>query len=152
MYMPQKGIEIESDDTNKYLQSFTLATGQRLIKINHDITTKYSKILKGCQETCKECANISNGSLFVVKSLCDGVATLVYLNDFTPTEREITVDVNEGFGYIFQPAYALTIYKGQGCNIPYPHTIWEIDKVLDDRRYVYTSITRATRFEDIYIM
>jgi len=152
MYLPSSGIDIQSDDTNKYLQSYNLATGQRLIKINNDTTTKYSKNMKDVQATFKQCVNISNGSLFVVKSITDGVARLALLKDFAETENTIDVVVDRSFGYIFQPAFALTIYKAQGCNIPSRHTIWELDKVLDDRRYVYTSITRATRFEDIYIM
>jgi len=152
MYLPSSGIGIQSDDTNKYLQSYNLATGQRLIKINNDTTTKYSKNMKDVQATFKQCVNISNGSLFVVKSITEGVATLALLKDFTETENTIDVVVDRAFGYIFQPAFALTIYKAQGCNIPSRHTIWELDRVLDDRRYVYTSITRATRFEDIYIM
>lgn len=152
MYLPSSGIGIQSDDTNKYLQSYNLATGQRLIKINNDTTTKYSKNMKDVQATFKQCVNIANGSLFVVKSITDGVARLALLKDFAETENTIDVVVDRAFGYIFQPAFALTIYKAQGCNIPSRHTIWELDKVLDDRRYVYTSITRATRFEDIYIM
>ena len=152
MYLPSSGICIQSDDTNKYLESYNLATGVRLIKVNNDTTTKYSKNMKDVQATFKQCVNISNGSLFVVKSITDGVARLALLKDFTETEKTIDVVVDKAFGYIFQPAFALTIYKAQGCNIPYRHTIWELDKVLGDRRYVYTSITRATRFEDIYVM
>jgi hypothetical protein len=145
MFEPVEGLSIESDDKNVYLQSYKLAVGSRLIRVNNDITKKYIKGL------AKSLEQLSNGSMYVVKSIQDDVATLVRLQDFQDTNIQIQVDVNHAFGYVFQPAYALTIYKSQGANIPHRHTVWEFDKIKTDRNYVYTTITRARKFSHIYI-
>ena len=145
MFEPPEGLSIESDDNNVYLQSYKLAVGSRLIRVNNDITKKYVKGL------AKSLEQLSNGSMYVVKSIQDDVAKLVRLQDFQETDIEISVDVDKAIGYTFQPAYALTIYKSQGANIPYRHTVWEFDKIKTDRNYVYTTITRARKFSDIYI-
>ena len=48
--------------------------------------------------------------------------------------------------------YAKTTYKSQGDTYDGIINIFECDKVMEDKRFLYTAITRTRKFENINIM
>lgn len=154
----KEGVRIESDDKNEYLQSFVLHVGLRVMKVNPEVTSKYVKspairIKKKTdgEETCP-IKRIHNGSMYEVESFTEKTVTLVRLKDFGKTETKVTVPFDATkFGFYFTIAWAMTIYRCQGANIDKPHVLHEFHKIQNDERYVYTSITRTTKQEHLYV-
>jgi hypothetical protein len=151
------GVHVQADDKNKYLQSFVLHEGLRVMKVKEDITSKYIKAPKirikkaDVEETCP-IKRIHNGSMYQVEGFTDKTVTLVRLKDFEKTDAKVVLPFDATkFGFYFTIAWALTVYKAQGCNISRPHVMHEFHKIQHDRRYVYTSITRTTKQAYLYI-
>ena len=153
----KEGTYVQSDDNNIYLQSYVLHEGLRLMKVKQDITSKYIKAPKirikksDAEETCP-IKKINNGSMYEVESFTDKTVTLVRLQDFEKTDAKVVLPFDATkFGFYFTIAWALTVYKAQGCNISRPHVMHEFQKIKGDKRYVYTSITRTTKQAYLYI-
>lgn len=153
----KKGVHVQADDKNLYLQSYVLHEGLRVMKVKDDITSKYIKAPKirikkvDAEETCP-IKKIHNGSMYEVESFTDKTVTLVRLKDFEKTDAKVVLPFDATkFGFYFTIAWALTVYKAQGCNISRPHVMHEFHKIKHDKRYVYTSITRTTKQAHLYI-
>lgn len=153
----KKGVHVQADDKNLYLQSYVLHEGLRVMKVKDDVTSKYIKAPKirikkvDAEETCP-IKKIHNGSMYEVESFTDKTVTLVRLKDFEKTDAKVVLPFDATkFGFYFTIAWALTVYKAQGCNISRPHVMHEFHKIKHDKRYVYTSITRTTKQAHLYI-
>ncbi len=151
------GQRIQSEDTDIYLQSYVLHEGLRVMKVQDDVISKYIKAPKirikktGDEEACP-IKKIHNGSMYEVESWTDKTITLVRLQDFVKTETKVVLPFDATkFGYYFTIAWAMTVYKAQGCNIDRPHVMHEFHRICEDKNYVYTSITRTTKQAHLYI-
>lgn len=151
------GVHVQADDKNVYLQSFVLHEGLRVMKVSEDVTSKYIKAPKirikktEDEETCP-IKKIHNGSMYEVESFTDKTVTLVRLHDFEKTDVKVVLPFDATkFGFYFTIAWAMTVYKAQGCNISRPHVLHEFHKIQHDKNYVYTSITRTTKQAYLYI-
>ncbi|NDC42643.1 MAG: hypothetical protein EBZ77_14030, partial [Chitinophagia bacterium] len=151
------GVHVQADDKNVYLQSFVLHEGLRVMKVSEDVTSKYIKAPKirikktEDEETCP-IKKIHNGSMYEVESFTDKTVTLVRLHDFEKTDVQVVLPFDATkFGFYFTIAWAMTVYKAQGCNISRPHVLHEFHKIQHDKNYVYTSITRTTKQAYLYI-
>lgn len=166
----KKGVKIPwmplaDGDPDPHFQPYVLHEGLRVMRVNKDESSKYNvgdsstrvrkpKPKKGATAPAEECPikRIANGSMYEVESYTDKTITLVQLEDFEKTNRKVVLpfDANK-FGYLFTIAWAMTVYKAQGCNIHRPHVLHEFHKIQHDKNYVYTSITRTTKQENLYI-
>lgn len=153
----KKGVLVQAEDKDIYLQSYVLHTGLRVMKVKDDVTAKYIKapkirIKKANDDVTDPIKKIHNGSMYEVESFTNNTVTLVRLIDFEKTDTKVVLPFDATkFGYYFTIAWALTVYKAQGCNIDRPHVMHEFHKIKDDKRYVYTSITRTTKQAHLYI-
>jgi ATP-dependent exoDNAse (exonuclease V) alpha subunit len=151
------GPRIQAEDTDIYLQSYVLHEGLRVMKVPEDVITKYIKspkirIKKTDEEEACPIKKIHNGSMYEVESWTDKTITLVRLKDFVKTETKVVLPFDATkFGYYFTIAWAMTVYKAQGCNIDRPHVMHEFHRICEDKNYVYTSITRTTKQAHLYI-
>jgi hypothetical protein len=71
-----------------------------------------------------------------------------YLEKFP--NYEIIVGMEEFFSY-FAPSYAMTCHKVQSQKISEPFTIHEIRSPMVSEEWLYTALTRATKFTDINV-
>ena len=65
-------------------------------------------------------------------------------------KKEVIVNIFEFFNY-FAVGYAMTVHKSQGQSIDEPFTIWETKNPRVNEKWLYTALTRATKFEYINI-
>jgi hypothetical protein len=160
----KKGVQIPwtSDTPDPHFQPYVLHPGLRVMRVNKDESAKYkvsdssTRIKKPKKKGASddECPikRIANGSMFEVESYTDKTVTLVRLQDFEKTSVKVVLPFDATkFGYLFTIAWAMTVYKAQGCNINRPHVLHEFHKIQHDKRYVYTSITRTTKQAHLYI-
>lgn len=62
----------------------------------------------------------------------------------------LEISLTDFFSYM-APGYALTCWKWQSQKIPEPFTIWELRNPMVYENWLYTALTRATKFEDVNV-
>lgn len=108
-------------------------------KYNEDIIL-YNGVKLLCNISCKKLDIRKNETLTVDKFDDKNI----YIGD-----KVISIDK---LHKTFILGYAMTTYKSQGDTYKGLINIFECDKLMEDKRFLYTAITRATKYENVTIM
>jgi nicotinamide riboside kinase len=132
---------------SKYKQNFSLSIGMPLIRLNNE---ECNEKIGSLPEAVKSMANASK---WIVKDVQNNTITLARMIDFEETASIVSFEFSpKWFAHVFTPCYCITLYKSQGDTIRQPYTIWEWERMKQDRRYAYVAISRATRLNDITVV
>jgi hypothetical protein len=116
-------VEYKGEET-KYNENIILYDGVKLL----------------CNVTCKKLDIRKNETLIVDK-----------FDDENIYIGEKTIPISK-LHKMFILGYAITTYKAQGDTYKGMINIFECGKLMEDKRYLYTAITRATKYENVNFM
>ena len=144
----------DANDSKVYWQDMVLFEGMPIISSNKQEAKKYSS----CDILTKY--DIQTNTVFRIKkiNITDGPKSatidIVQLKGFEHETGDIlTIQPDDSFPYIFQPAYGITVHKAQGDTLDKPYCIFQLHKmcVISNSTGCNTAITRATHIHNIYL-
>lgn len=116
-------------------------------KYNENIIIyKGCKLLSNINDTKK---NIRKNESYIVNNFDSESINLTLLD--AGEENELTITISELHKY-FILGYCITTYKCQGDTYKGSIVIFESRKMFDDKRHIYTAMTRTNKFENITFM